>query len=117
MVIKLFLVQRLDHSAVKPLASLIYSNVMVRRAVTQVKISDKAIEFVRPLFMTNPCVPLQTEGLECRNGIIFATTPNESTSSASDDSSPSVSDDSSHYCAIIEALRRLSDGYLTEVTV
>ena len=107
MTIRLFLVERIDYSAVKPLASLIYSNVMLRRLVTRVEIREKTVEFIRPPFLNSATIPLALDGLECRNGVIYG--PSREAS----DSIPS----SSQYAAIVDALRHFSEGGVTEYEV
>ena len=109
MKIKLFLINRIDCSAMPSLASLIYSQTKSHRIVTQVKISDRGVEFVRPLFLSNSCVPLSKIGLECRTGVVYAkggmTLPTD------------YARTTSKYQAIANALRHLTGGFLTEVTL
>ncbi len=110
MKINLFLIHRIDGSAVGPLASIIYSYVTAHRAVTRVRISESYVQFVRPPFMKNYRIPLSDSGLECRDGVVYAV-------ASSGVQSAEVPNGAPRYQAISEALNHLSRGFLTETVV
>lgn len=116
MKIKLFLVSCIDGSAVKHLASIIYSNALMHRFVTQVNIDEHGAEFVRPLFYNNVRIPFSWEGLECRNGILYdnsqtAGRPNLNWLTAA------KAGEVGKFHSIEDAVRHLTYGYQTEVSV
>lgn len=116
MKIKLFLVHCIDGSAVRHLASIIHSNSIMHRFVTQINIDENGAEFVRPLFCRNVRIPFSTEGLECRDGILYS---NNRTAAQPDINwlTAAKAGETGKYNSIKDAVRRLTDGYLTEVAV
>ena len=116
MKIKLFLVSCIDGSAVKHLASIIYSNAMMHRFVTQVNIDEHGAEFVRPFFYNNVRIPFSWEGLECRNGILY---DNSRTTGRPDLNwlPAAKAGGVGKFHSIEDAVRRLTYGYQTEVSV
>ncbi len=110
MKISLFLVHRIDGSAVRPLALIIYSYVTAHRAVTRVRISERDVQFVRPLLMKNYRISLSDSGLECRDGVVYAV-------ASPGPHSAEVPSGAPRYQAISEALNHLSRGFLTETVV
>ena len=116
MKIKLFLVSCIDGRAVKHLASIIYSNALMHRFVTQVNIDEHGAEFVRPFFYNNIHIPFSWEGLECRNGILY----DNSQSAGRPDFNwfPAAKvGEMGKFHSIEDAVRRLTYGNQTEVSV
>ncbi len=114
--IKLFLVNRIDCSAVKRLASIIYSNAIMHQFVTEIKIDEHGAEFIRPFFYKNIRVPFSPEGLECHDGILYNLVPSGGRLDAGWLSAAHAGN-SDKYRSIMNAVRRLSSGYLTEVAI